>query len=202
MGTAVLLVSGIALGFFFIPRLVTSPEQGWALMNVHFVAVLFFLFGTFYWLTNTILASKRLKEHLPTKNAIKFTVQHYGRLLGAKYDMPPEDKYFESERMAFILAVGASVLIVLTGFLKAFAHVVDIPAGIMAIATPVHDISTIAMAGFFLAHVFFAAILPMSWPVLRSMFTGYVSVEHVKEEHAGWYKRLVAAKSSKKNGAA
>jgi len=26
----------------------------------------------------------------------------------------------------------------------------------------------------------------MSWPVLRSMFTGTVSLEHAKAEHAGW----------------
>jgi formate dehydrogenase subunit gamma len=43
---------------------------------------------------------------------------------------------------------------------------------------------------FFLAHVLFGAILPMSWPVLKSMFTGYITVEQAQKEHAGWYRRL------------
>jgi formate dehydrogenase subunit gamma len=49
------------------------------------------------------------------------------------------------------------------------------------------------MGVFFLAHVLFAAILPMGWPMLRSMFTGYVPLEYAKSEHAGWYRRLTGS---------
>lgn len=191
IGTAILLVSGIALGLFFVPALVAGGRPVWTAMNVHFVAVVMFLFGTFYYGANTVLSSWRFREHLPTKNAIGFTVAHYGHLLGfKKYSMPPEDKYFESERMAYILALLATGGIIVTGVLKAAAHVVSIPAGLMGAATFLHDLSTVAMLAFFLAHVFFAAILPASWPVLKSMFTGYVSVDQAKKEHAGWYARL------------
>jgi formate dehydrogenase subunit gamma len=100
--------------------------------------------------------------------------------------MPPEEKYFESERMAFILAVVATGLVVLTGFVKVAAHAWDIPGAIVRTATVTHDVSTVLMLAFFLAHIFFAAVLPMSWPMLRSMFTGHVSLEHAKAEHAGW----------------
>jgi formate dehydrogenase subunit gamma len=104
--------------------------------------------------------------------------------------MPPETKYFESEKMAFLLAVASTAVIILTGFLKVAAHAIDMPSGLMALATPLHDIATIAMLAFFLAHVFFAAILPMGWPMLKSMITGYVSLEHAKAEHAGWLAEL------------
>src|SRR5665648_260574 len=107
-----------------------------------------------------------------------------------KFTMPPERKYFESEKMAFILALGATGVIILTGLLKVAAHAMDVPAGLMALVTPLHDIATIAMLVFFVAHVLFGAILPMSWPVLRSMFTGYVSLKHAKSEHAGWLEEL------------
>jgi formate dehydrogenase subunit gamma len=191
IGTAVLLVSGIMLGLFFVPAVVGSGAPLWTAMNVHFVAVVMFLFGTFYYAANTLISTKRFGEHLPTKNAFKFTVQHYGHLLGIKkYSMPPEDKYFESEKMAYLLALGATALIILTGLFKAAAHVVDLPAGLMGAMTLVHDVATVAMLAFFLAHVFFGAILPMSWPVLGSMFTGYVSKEQAQKEHAGWYRRL------------
>jgi formate dehydrogenase subunit gamma len=195
IGTAVLLVTGFSLGALFIPSLL-SKQQAWAAMNIHFVAVVMFLFGTFYYGTNTLLSWSRFREHMPTANAIKFTVQHYGRLLGnKKFEMPPEDKYFESEKMAYILALAVTVTIILTGLLKAAAHVVPIPGAVMGVATPLHDVATLGMLAFFLAHIFFAAILPMGWPMLRSMFTGYVSTEHAKAEHAGWFARIEKASS-------
>jgi formate dehydrogenase subunit gamma len=191
VGTAALLVTGFSLGFMFFPKLVASGATTFAMMNVHFVSVVCFLFGTFYYGANTLLSWQRFKEHLPTKNAISFTIQHYGHLLGVKkYAMPPEDKYFESERMAYLLALAATATVILTGLLKVAAHAVDVPAGVMAFVTPLHGIATIAMALFFVAHVFFAAVLPDSWPILSSMFTGRVSLEYAKAEHAGWVERL------------
>lgn len=191
IGTAVLLVSGIALGVWFLPSLVGSGKPVGTWMNVHFVAVVVFLFGTFYYGANTLLAKKRFREHLPTKNAIEYTKRHYGRLLGMKqFTMPPERKYFESEKMAYVLALVSTSLVIVTGFLKVAAHAIDVPAGLMAVVTPAHDIATIAMLAFFLAHVLFAAVLPMGWPMLRSMFTGYVTLEHAKQEHAGWLEEL------------
>jgi formate dehydrogenase subunit gamma len=193
LGTAVLLVSGIFLGARFLPTSL-GMERIWAFMNVHFVAAAVFLFGTFYYGANTLLAWKRFGEHLPTKNAFAFTVRHYGRLLGnKKLEMPPEDKYFESEKMAYLLALAATVSIIVTGLLKALAHVISIPGFVMGPATWVHDIAAVGMLAFFLAHILFAAILPMGWPMLRSMVTGYVSLEHAKAEHAGWLARLIAA---------
>lgn len=193
IGTMMLLVSGIALGLLFIPRLVGRGTWTWAMMNIHFVFVLLFLFGTFYYGANTLLSAHRFKEHLPTGNFWDYTKNHYGHLLGIKScTMPPEDKYFESEKIAYIVALGSTVAIILTGLVKALAHVADLPAGLMGATTLIHDIATVAMLAFFLAHVLFAAILPMGWPVLKSMFTGYVSVEQVKKEHAGWYKRLTS----------
>ncbi|HEY5432011.1 MAG TPA: cytochrome b/b6 domain-containing protein, partial [Coriobacteriia bacterium] len=188
---AVLLVTGLALGALFIPSLL-SRQQVWAAMNIHFVAVVVFLFGTFYYGVNTLLSRNRFREHLPTGNAFKFTVQHYGRLLGnKKYDMPPEDKYFESERMAYLLALAATLIIIITGLLKAAAHVVSIPGVVMGPATLLHDIAALGLLVFFLAHVV-VVLLPMSWPMLRSMFTGYVPLDYAKSEHAGWLEEIAS----------
>ncbi|MHB1017643.1 MAG: cytochrome b/b6 domain-containing protein [Coriobacteriia bacterium] len=187
IGTMMLLVSGIALGLFFTPALVSGGESVWTWMNVHFAFVVMFLFGTFYYGANTLMATHRFREHLPTRNAIDYTKRHYGLLLGfKKFTFPPEAKYFESEKMAYLMALAGTSLIIITGLVKVAAHAIDMPAWVLGIATPVHDISTVVMLAFFLAHVFFAAIIPVSWPVLGSMFTGYVSLEHAKHEHAGW----------------
>ena len=193
-----LLISGIALGLFFTPTLVGSGQPVWTWMNVHFAFVVMFLFGTFYYGANTLLAPHRFKEHLPTKDAIDFTKRHYGLLLGMKrFTFPPERKYFESEKMAYILALLATVTIIVSGLLKVAAHSLDVPSFVMAVANPAHDVATLLMAAFFVAHVFFAAILPVSWPVLGSMFSGYVSLEHAEKEHAGWLEELKAAEGSR-----
>ncbi|NTU88721.1 MAG: cytochrome b/b6 domain-containing protein [Actinobacteria bacterium] len=201
IGTAILLVSGIIMGLRFTPSFVnsgaTTGPNSVAWMNVHFAAVVVFLFGTFYYAANTIISQYRFAEHLPTENMIPYTVRHYGLLLGfKKFTMPPEDKYFESEKAAYIMALVATFGVIITGFIKVAAHMFDIPAAFMGAMTWVHDISTIIMLLFFLAHVFFAAIAPFSWKTFPSMITGYISKEHAKEEHGGWYARLTAQKTS------
>lgn len=52
LGTAVLIVSGFLLGFLFMPSALGSGQPVWTAMNVHFVAVIVFLFGTFYYGAN------------------------------------------------------------------------------------------------------------------------------------------------------
>lgn len=191
LGTAVLLVSGILLGFLSVPTLLRGGEQVWTAMNVHFWAAVVFLYGTFYYGTNTVLAAKRFREHLPTRDAYEYTKRHYGLLLGFKqFTMPPERKYFESEKMAYIMAFAATATIVVTGLLKVAAHGFDVPAWVMGIATPAHDAATLVMFAFILPHIFFAAVLPASWPIFRSMFTGYVDLEYARHEHAGWVEEL------------
>lgn len=202
ISTAVLLASGIALGVLFLPALVGSGRPLWVAMNIHFVAVVVFLFGTFYYGANTALALNRLKEHLPTRDALDYTKRHYGLLLGfKKFTMPPERKYFESEKMAYLMAAATTITIIVTGFVKVAAHSINLPAGLMSIITPAHDVATLLMLAFILPHIFFAAVLPSSWPILRSMFTGHVSLDYAKHEHAGWLAELEQADDEAKKPA-
>ena len=100
--------------------------------NARFVFAVFFLFGTFFWLGNTIVSPYRLREHLPKKGFIKSILNHYGSALHIKGCVyPHEDMYFESERTAFIMAVGVSKFVVITGIIKALAHVLSLPAELM-----------------------------------------------------------------------
>ena len=95
LGVGVCLVSGILLGLRFTPAFVADGPDDELWMNIHFVASIFFLFGTFFYLGNTLISRYRFKEHLPTRNAVITTVHHYGHKLGVKkFEMPEEDKYF------------------------------------------------------------------------------------------------------------
>lgn len=196
IGTAALLVTGVMLGFLIFPAFVADGAPIWQLMNVHFVSAVLFLFGTFYYAANTALSMKRYYEHLPRKGAIKTTIQHYGHMLGVKnFEMPKERKYYESEAMAYIMALAAAIIMVVTGLIKSLAHVIDMPGWLTVNATLAHDAGTLLMALFFVAHVTMGAILPMAWPGLRSMFTGYMSLDKVREDHAAWLEELESAEN-------
>lgn len=199
IGTFALIVTGIMMGFLVFPALVDASGVR-LMMNIHFVFVCIFLFGTFYYGANALLSVVRFKEHFPTKDAVGYTVQHYGLLLGSKKcKMPPERKYFESEKVAFVFGILATLVIIISGFLKVFAHSFNISPAVMGIVTPAHDIATIAMVLFFIPHVFFAVILPASWPIAKSMFTGWVPLEYAQSEHAGWISKLEAEEAQMKN---
>ncbi len=195
LGVAACLVSGIVMGLRFTPAFVSDGPDAVLWMNVHFAACVSFLFGTFFYLGNTLVSRWRFKEHLPTRDAIAVTVRHYGHKLGVKrFEMPEEDKYFESEKIAYVMALACSVLLVVSGLLKAFAHVwLSMPDAFMNVVTWTHDIAAFLMALFFAAHVFFAAIVPFSWKTLPSMFIGWMPRDEAEREHRAWVKRLKAS---------
>lgn len=195
LGVAVCLVSGIILGLRFTPAFVEDGPAAVVWMNVHFVAAVSFLFGTFFYLGNTIISRHRFKEHLPSRDAVVTTIHHYGRKLGFKNLTPvEEDKYFESEKIAYLMALGCSVLLVLSGLVKALAHVfLTLPDAFMNVITWTHDLAAVLMLLFFLAHVFFAAIAPMAWRTFPSMLFGWMPRDEAEHEHVAWMRRLKAA---------
>lgn len=119
LGTLFLLISGIIMGLSFFISFVSTSEEAVIALNVHFVAACAFLFGTFYYIGNAISEPARMKEHLPNKDAISSTMNHYGAQLGfkrAKY--PKEKKYFQSENMAYVFAIFVGALMAFTGIIK------------------------------------------------------------------------------------
>jgi formate dehydrogenase subunit gamma len=196
LGTLMLLVSGIILGTRFSPSFVTTSEMSALWFNVHFVFALLFLFGTFYWLGNTLISRYRFREHLPHRHALSSILNHYGSLLRIKgCKMPEEEKYFESERVAFIMALLAAGLVGLSGLVKVAARLVSLPEALMNATTWVHDVAAALMLLFFLAHIFFGALLPMAWKAFPSMITGYIGLKDAEEEYSAWVKELKTEES-------
>ena len=116
----------------------------------------------------------------------------YSLLIGIKkFTMPPEGKYFESEKAAYVMAVVTAVLLVVSGLFKAAAHVfLALPDGLMDVMFWIHDIAAALMLVFLAAHVFFAVIAPFSWKTFPSMFTGWMPLSEAEKEHRGWLERL------------
>ena len=89
------------------------------------------------------------------------------------------------------MALGCSVLLVVSGLVKALAHVVlTLPDPFMNVITWTHDVAAALMLLFFLAHVFFAAVVPFSWKTFPSMIFGWMPREEAEREHKIWVRRL------------
>lgn len=199
LGTLFLLISGIIMGLSFFISFISTSEEAVIALNVHFVAACAFLFGTFYYIGNAISEPARMKEHLPNKDAISSTMNHYGAQLGfkrAKY--PKEKKYFQSENMAYVFAIFVGALMAFTGIIKSIQHSIDLPGFVVSAATLLHDIGTVAMLLFLLAHVFFAVLVPWSWKTFPSMIHGWMPEEEAKKERPGWYEDIVSEEQKAK----
>ncbi len=193
VGTLVLLVSGTYLGALFVPRMVHAPEAVGFALNMHFIGVAIFLFGIFYYLANAWIEGT-IKEHLPQAGDFQDAIAHYKSILGVG-KAPKEGKYLASEKLAYLgwaVVVGA---IIITGAIKVSAHVWDLPAPLMGAITWLHDLSALGVAALLVAHVVAAAVVPWSWPLLKSMVTGYIPEEYVRKHHAKWYEQLQAGET-------
>ncbi len=183
-----LIITGIYVGFLFIPRILDDPQAVNLMYNIHFMGALFFLFGMSAHITDGYVTGK-IKEHLPESNDFGDAVSHYTSKVGLG-NHPSEGKYLASERLSYVLWLVFIGLVVFTGFFKAAAHIWDIPGGVMGAATLIHDLSALAMIALLVFHVLLGALVPWSWQLLRSMFTGHVSEKYVEKHHPVWYEEL------------
>ena len=189
-GCTLLLNSGVALGFFFIPRQVVGPAGASQMMDLHFLGALLFVFGGFFWLTNTIVSPWRFREHMPDKGSLVEGITHYAHIFGLTKKTVRPAKYDGSERLAFVPIVVFAALLILTGFIKLSPRFMGMPTGLLSFMTWIHDLSALMMLVLFFFHVLLAAVVPWSWPLLRSMFNGWVPRDFAESHHPRWYEEL------------
>jgi formate dehydrogenase subunit gamma len=199
VGCTLLLVSGVALGFLFFPRQVSGPGGASQMMNLHFIGALLFVFGGFFWLANTIISPWRFREHMPDKGSLVEGVTHYAHIFGLTKKSVRPAKYDGSERLAFVPIVLFAALLIFTGFIKTGARFTPIPTSVLASMTWLHDISALIMLVLFFFHVLLAAVVPWSWPLLKSMFTGWVTKDFAQNHHPRWYEQITRKSSEEKS---
>lgn len=193
MATILLIGTGILLGLFFLPRFVSGPENAGFVLNLHFIGVCAFLFTVSFHVTRGLLSGE-MKENLPKRQDFSDAVAHY--FSKAK---PEEGKYFSSVKVSYLVWTILVSGIVLSGLFKVSAYVWDVPGWLAAAATIVHDLFTVGMVVMLIIHITLGAVLPSSRPLLKSMFTGYVSEEYVKENHVKWYREIMENMNRKKD---
>ncbi len=190
-GILLLLYSGYELGFLWFPRTLSGTDEIRAMFNLHFIGASLFLAGAVFWLGNMFLAPQRLKEHEPYKGALKDAILYYLHLFGlVKHEGSPAGKYEASERLAFVPLTILAFLMAITGLVKMMGHPVHLPTALLHASTLAHDYMALVLAVLLVFHILLAAVVPWSWPLLRSMIDGFVSLDFVRKTHPGWYKEL------------
>ena len=200
LGFVVLIITGIGLGTLFIPRTFQGAEQIGFALNMHFVGIIFSTFGISFYITKNYFTGE-LKHMLPKKGDLKGMIGHYIHMLFKKGEAPKEEKFLHAERLVFPMWIIGLSGIFLTGIVKILAHTWSLPAGLMGVMTFLHGVSAIFLAFMLVAHVFAAAIIPPSWPLLRSMITGKVTEKYVKHHHEKWYEEIQKPEDSTKKHA-
>jgi len=188
LSVLILLTSGLVKGPLFLPRLVHTPEAAGFSLNLHFIGIVIFAFGLFYYISDLIIKGG-LKDILPKANDVKDAVFYYTSKLG-RGEEPRQGKFLASEKLAYpmwIVLVGG---VTITGGIKVAAHVLSLSSVLMGTMTLVHDVCALGIVLLLVIHVVLGAAVPWSWPLLGSMVSGYMSEEYVKKEHALWYKEL------------
>lgn len=196
--TLLLLATGIALGFLFMPRLVSGTQTVGFMLNLHFVGVLMFMFGVCYYAANA-LVNEGFKEHLPAPSDFKAAINHYTAKFSGQ-EPPAEGKYFASERLAYLGFAVDVVGIIGTGCVKVAAHVWSLPGWLMGAMTFLHDLAALGMLAMLAAHVVLSSLVPWSWPLLGAILNGYVSEEYVREHHVKWFEELRKGVKDKPSG--
>lgn len=191
LSVLILLGSGLVKGPFFLPRLVHTPEAVGFTLNLHFLGVVIFGFGFFYYISDLIIKGS-FKELLPKANDVNDAVSYYRcKFFGKGEEGPRQGKFLASEKLAYpgwIFLVGG---LVITGGIKVAAHVWSLPSALMGTMTFMHDVCALGILVLLVLHVILGAAVPWSWPLLRSMVTGYVSEEYVQKNHLRWYQELL-----------
>jgi len=188
LATLLLIGTGISLGVLMFPRFLSNPQDVGFAINLHFIAASLFLFTVFFHVTKNILTGE-IKENMPEAHDIPDAIGHYKAMLGFG-KQPEEGKYLASEKLSYpvwgVLVGG----IILSGLIKVSAYIWNMPEGLMIAATLIHGICTVGIVLVLIVHVFLGAIIPPSWPLIRSMITGYVTEDYVKAHHVKWYKEI------------
>lgn len=188
LSVLILAVSGMILGTAFVPRLTHTPEATALALNLHFVGAVIFVSVLFYRISDLAIG-RGVKDLLPAASDMGVSLSYYKSKLGMG-SPPKQGKFLASEKLTFPLWLILVAGITITGGIKTAAHVWSLPSALMPKIAFLHDICAMCLLVLLVLHIILGAIVPWSWPLLRSMVTGHVAEEYVREHHVLWYEQI------------
>jgi cytochrome b subunit of formate dehydrogenase len=197
----VVAVSGFLLlfsGFGEMPMykryMVTQiPGLGWSgdffiHLKIHYLAGMVFVSAmVFHALYHGWLGHRGL---LPRKGDLRASALTVLSLLGFGQE-PKSHKYLPEQRLAYAYLGGVGLVLVITGLVKVWKNLPEasLPPWLVTAATLIHTIATVFFLMGVLAHLA-ALLFKANRPLVRSVFTGRVAADYVRERHALWHGEL------------
>jgi len=197
-----LAISGFVLifsGFGELPMykrfmLTRIPGLEWAgdffiNLKLHYLAgILFVSIMVFHALYHGWLGHQGL---LPRKGDAKASFKIILSMLGFGEE-PKSDKYLPEQRLAYAYLGGVGLILLLTGVVKVVKNLPGVylsPSFITAM-TLTHTFGTLFFLLGVVAHLG-ALIFKVNRPLVKSIFTGEVNGEYVRERHTLWYDEMM-----------
>ncbi len=130
-------------------------------------------------------------DMLPKKGDLKASVEVIKSFLG-RGEEPAFHKYLPEQRLAY---AGMAVIIaglIVSGLIKTYKNVYapDMSYVLVMWATWVHNIFFVLFVLAFVAHMA-AIIIKPNRPMVRSIFTGYISLDYAKARHPLWLDEIM-----------
>lgn len=192
----VLLFSGFGELPMYKRFMVTQiPGLSWAgdffiHLKIHYVAALVFLgVMVFHAIYHGMLGHRGL---LPRKGDLKASLVTILSMFGMGEE-PKSHKYLPEQRLAYLYIGGMGLLLVLTGLVKVIKNLpaVYLSPGFIKWMTLTHTFATLFFLLGVIAHLA-ALLFKVNRPLVRSIFTGQVDLEYVRERHTLWYEELIS----------
>jgi len=201
----VLALSGLLLifsGFGELPMykryMVTQiPGLGWAgdffiNLKIHYLAgIVFVSIMVFHAIFHGWLGHQGL---LPQKGDFKASLITILSMFGFRKE-PKSDKYLAEQRLAYAYLGGVGLILVLTGLVKVIKNLpgIYLSPTLITSMTLTHTFATIFFLLGVLAHLA-ALIFKVNRPLVKSIFTGEIDAEYVRDRHMIWYEELMKNK--------
>lgn len=128
---------------------------------------------------------------LPKKGDVKASIKTVLALFGFGEE-PKSHKYLPEQRLAYAYLGGVGLVLVLTGAFKVIKNLpgVHLSPALITSMTLTHTFATIFFLLGVLAHLA-ALIFKVNRPLAKSIFTGEVDLEYIKNRHAHWHEELL-----------
>lgn len=170
------------------------PGFGWTadfnnVTMVHYMASLVFVSAVMFHIFYHSL--RREFGLIPKRGDVSRGIKVIGAMLGFGEE-PPSEKYLPEQRIAYA-GIGSVILVLtVTGIVKVLKNLewIVLPPSVETVNTLLHTLFGLLFMLAFFVHVGVVLLFKANWPLLKSMFTGYVDEEYVKRRHALWCEEL------------
>jgi formate dehydrogenase subunit gamma len=170
------------------------PGFGWTsdfynVTMVHYIASVVFVAGVIF----HIFYHGLRKDFglLPKKGDLSKSIKVIASMIGIGKE-PPSDKYLPEQRIAYV-GIGLIILILtVTGIIKILKNLqwIVLSPTMESINKLIHTLTGFLFIFAFIVHVGTVLLFKSNWPLLKSMFTGWIDEEYVKHRHSIWYEKI------------